>query len=303
MFGLSLGKLAALIIVISALLLAWRNLRLRRGDRQGALRFAIAYFAIDATARLLMADYPAGFTNLIGAIWDAVKPSAAGAVLLYALYIALEPFARKKWPEQLISWTRLLAGRVRDPMVGRDVLIGVLAGLAHSAGTHGGRLLAPWLSRREVVPAFFVGPHMDGLRYALGSTLNRLLFGVAQGVTMIMILVLLTIILRKRALAAGALFLLMLTTFIPLAVGQRELIPFYVAVAAMLAFVVVRYGIVAFAATLTTFFVLFNASAETSPWLAGLSMIPVAFIVALALWAFRVSLGGQSLLPEGALGD
>jgi len=35
-------------------------------------------------------------------------------------------------PEQLISWTRLLAGRMRDPMVGRDALIGVVAGLIHA---------------------------------------------------------------------------------------------------------------------------------------------------------------------------
>ena len=32
--------------------------------------------------------------------------------------------------ETLISWTRLLSGRVRDPLVGRDILIGVLAGVA-----------------------------------------------------------------------------------------------------------------------------------------------------------------------------
>ena len=118
-----------------------------------------------------------------------------------------------------------------------------------------------------------------------------------------MVLVLLTIILRKRALAAGALFLLLLTMFMLWVAGQPELIPAYAAVAALCAFVAVRYGVIAFAAMQTTFFVLFQASAETSPWLVGLSIIPVVFIVALALWAFRVSLGGQTVWHPALLDE
>src|SRR5687768_18051298 len=38
-------------------------------------------------------------------------------------YLAGEPFVRRRWPWQVISWNRLLAGRWRDPLVGRDVLI------------------------------------------------------------------------------------------------------------------------------------------------------------------------------------
>ncbi len=43
--------------------------------------------------------------------------------------ISLEPLLRRVWPRTLISWTRLLSGYVRDPLVGRDVLIGMLAGV------------------------------------------------------------------------------------------------------------------------------------------------------------------------------
>ena len=44
-------------------------------------------------------------------------------------YIAVEPPIRRLWPQMLFSLARLLAGRVRDPLVGRDVLIGVLGGI------------------------------------------------------------------------------------------------------------------------------------------------------------------------------
>src|SRR5207245_1482268 len=48
------------------------------------------------------------------------------------LYLALEPYVRRQWPETLVSWTRLLAGRYRDSMVARDLLVGGAAGCAVS---------------------------------------------------------------------------------------------------------------------------------------------------------------------------
>ena len=41
-----------------------------------------------------------------------------------AVYMAFEPYVRRRSPRTLISWTRLLAGRFRDPLVGADLLVG-----------------------------------------------------------------------------------------------------------------------------------------------------------------------------------
>jgi hypothetical protein len=51
---------------------------------------------------------------------------------LWVLYLALEPYARRLWPDGLLGWTRLFAGHVRDPRVGRDVLLGCLFGIVNS---------------------------------------------------------------------------------------------------------------------------------------------------------------------------
>jgi serine/threonine-protein kinase len=51
------------------------------------------------------------------------------ASVIWLVYIALEPYVRRRWPQVLISWVRLLDGRFRDPLVGRDILIGVLFGV------------------------------------------------------------------------------------------------------------------------------------------------------------------------------
>src|SRR5207249_2880404 len=50
------------------------------------------------------------------------------AAITWILYLALEPFLRRLWPEMIVSWVRLLDGRFRDPLVGRDVMVGLLAG-------------------------------------------------------------------------------------------------------------------------------------------------------------------------------
>lgn len=54
--------------------------------------------------------------------------------------LALEPLARRSWPQALVSWTRLLRGRLVDPLVGRDILVGVLCGMAVSLFGQVGRL-------------------------------------------------------------------------------------------------------------------------------------------------------------------
>src|SRR4029079_8452306 len=66
---------------------------------------------------------------------------------VWLLYVALEPHVRRIWPETMIGWSRLLAGSVRDPLVGRDVLVGVLVAIGDGLilGLH--TLLRRWSGR------------------------------------------------------------------------------------------------------------------------------------------------------------
>jgi serine/threonine-protein kinase len=73
----------------------------------------------------------------------AVPRSCAGAAGrgdLWLIYLALEPYVRRIWPDSMISWNRLLAGKWRDPLVGADVLVGLtvstLAALVDRAQFH-----------------------------------------------------------------------------------------------------------------------------------------------------------------------
>jgi hypothetical protein len=108
--------------------LAWRNRRDGRADRSGAMRLAVAFAAFTMLGWVFTAkhvpdpsDELAMFAGMGGRVlWDAVA--------LWLAYLALEPFVRRRTPQQMIGWNRLLQGRWRDPRVGRDVLLGVLVG-------------------------------------------------------------------------------------------------------------------------------------------------------------------------------
>jgi hypothetical protein len=60
----------------------------------------------------------------------AISQALVGAGTTGVFYLALEPHVRRRWPTVLVAWSRVLSGRWRDPLVGRDVLAGVAMGAA-----------------------------------------------------------------------------------------------------------------------------------------------------------------------------
>ena len=79
----------------------------------------------------LGADYPSEAQPLLYLVVLALGEALPICAILWAAYLALEPYVRRRWPEALIGWNRMLAGRWKDPRVGRDVLLlGLMVGLA-----------------------------------------------------------------------------------------------------------------------------------------------------------------------------
>ena len=58
-----------------------------------------------------------------------VPISCSAPSIAWLAYLGIEPWIRRHWPASLISWSRLLAGSFRDPLVGRDVLLGAAFGV------------------------------------------------------------------------------------------------------------------------------------------------------------------------------
>lgn len=125
------GERAAMIILgvlgigscAGSAYLARRHLRQGRGDFRGALRLSVWIWAVLMALWICQNHFTASI-GTFGMFAIALATATFYGVFVWTLYIALEPFVRRQWPQTLISWTAALSGRVRDRVVGRDVLFG-----------------------------------------------------------------------------------------------------------------------------------------------------------------------------------
>ncbi|MGD0048591.1 MAG: serine/threonine-protein kinase [Bryobacteraceae bacterium] len=188
------------LVILFSVFLAVRNLRAGRGDRRGAARLASAVFVLQALAWVWRAHW----TTDIGTL-EAFAVNAAGwvsaAALIWFLYIGLEPEVRARWPKSIVAWSRVLAGRWQDPLVGADVLWGALLGVAIVAlfvGTNWWGVLQGHLSPTA---------HADAganTRYWIADILQRANSAVEFGLLVVFAIFCLRAILRKDWLASIA---------------------------------------------------------------------------------------------------
>lgn len=201
----TLVVLLAILALVSAVFIGRKNLKQGRGDRRGAIRLAIFFLAVGIVVWAFRADHVLSANE-----WAMFTRSAAQSLWLamfaYFLYVAMEPTVRRNAPEILIGWSRALAGKWRDPMVARDVLVGIAAACVIVAIQR-----AHWLAASAVdgFPAWPVGS--DELRYESTRDLFASLLGsytdaITGALIGSFIVVLFTIWVRSRALALALLF-------------------------------------------------------------------------------------------------
>jgi hypothetical protein len=120
------------------------------------------------------------------------------------LYLGLEPYIRRFSPDSLIGWQRLVSGRWRDPRVGRDILIGVAAGMAMTLLYAAHNEIARLLGHPEPMPIF---PHIIGvmeLRYSVSYVLSTAQNAIYNGMIGTAGFVVFRIVLKRRLPAAIA---------------------------------------------------------------------------------------------------
>ena len=289
-------------VVIGAVL-AWRNLRLRRGDRQAALRIGTAMLVLEFAAAFIMAEHEPVFWHELSIFLQCLAEGLLTAVLFALLYIAVEPYVRRRWPDRLISWARLVGGKWRDPMIGRDVLIGLIAGLVHS-------VLAAWAEKvEEVVTGAGAEPHIGNLPL-LGSPVaglaqfaGAIIGGITWGLAIMTILMVLTIILRRRALAVGGLFAMLFGGYL-FATTELWAMPTFILLAATFTYIVARWGLLASIAMQFAFFAIFTFPLpDAFAWYTARASLTLVLVVAVAIAAFLTSLGGQRAFAANLLDD
>ena len=219
-------------------------------------------------------------------IAGAVEVSLFGAAIVWTLYMALEPYVRRNWPQALIGWTRALSGRLSDPLVAGHLLIGIAAGIVLDLVFEVGDLVQ--------AGATFM-PALDPFRM-----LSFWVFGLAQTAAVALgfffLFLLLRLLLRRTWIAVCAVVVLLLGV---LASQGAPLFAMGVDVVAFAAFVAVsiRFGMLALTAMLIAQGVKdrYPLTANFSAWFAPLGWLSVAMVLAAALWCFRYALGGRKV--------
>jgi serine/threonine-protein kinase len=304
-FDLTVSGLLSLLVSIYFTV---RNLRLGRGDRRGATRLALFVFAVN----MLEAVFTTRLSEIgpQAALWDYFAGRAMGhslthAVSMWLAYVALEPYVRRLWPRMLVSWARLISGRGRDPLVGRDILVGSVAGAAIAAAlvavvaalsALGLAKLPTNLSGAMLTSLTGVGGTGFNLSYAGSVSILNVLGSLVQ-------LFLLRLVLKRTSYAVAAACVLMGGTAV-LGIAPVEGWPLALTftainVATML-FVLLRFGLLpAFtAAFVSQVLGTTVATLDFSAWYANRALLPTAIFLALLAWGATTAMAGKTVFGD-----
>jgi len=299
--GRSIGMYLTLLLLATSVVLAWRNYRLGRSDRRGAFRVAFGFYILGLLISLLLAGGKnAG--SVSGILDFAVAQAFWRAGFFWLFYTALEPFVRRLWPQALISWSRLLDGRLRDPLVGQNLLIGALLGVVASLLWQIPHVARESLGLSALPPIVSSVHSLGGNASLLAAILLGLEEAVYTSLTATLVLLFLRFALRKTWLSAIAFVAVATIVWIPLAWGEHPILGGLVVGLTTTAFwwAFTRLGLLAAATMLLTMSYLHTLPLTTDwpAWYAGHGFAGIALVLGIAAWGFHTAKGSQPFFRD-----
>jgi hypothetical protein len=262
-----------------------------KGDRRGAMRLATLMFSLHMALWVFQTHFSSA-GNFLYLLFIAISAALLWGGTVWVLYLAIEPYVRRYWPQAIISWTRVLNGRWRDPLVGRDVLYGIALGM-FSCDLYCVRYHLE--GRLGAAPPILSTDYLSSFRFAFGAWLFHLPSSIAFTLLLFLILFLLRVVLRKSWLAAAG-FVLLFTALKSLSSDYPAVEwPLEALLYAALALGALRFGLVALAVTLFTVDSALNipVTLNASSWYFTNATLALASIAAIAIWGFYIALAGQ----------
>jgi serine/threonine-protein kinase len=280
--------LALYLALAAGCLIAWFNHRQGKGDGRGALALAMLSFVFMAGGLYLASPHTAG-SRETGTFWRVVSAAGINAGVAWVLYLALEPWVRKRWPHTMIGWTRWVTRGIRDPLVGRDLMIGTAAAALFAVAEYV-QIACHGASGTPNIPSLSA---LIGLRqsvYLLTQAANN---GLFSSIFFFFLFFVMRVLLRKQWLATGVFIVFTALVFMGGTSSTWTDRPFHMFYAALFAFILLRYGLLAMMVTMAAADVLSNA-----PWTAEFSAInlsAMAIVALIAIYGFRTSLAGRPI--------
>jgi len=299
--------LVFLSVVIAAVFLARRNLRQGRSDTKGAFKISIFVLLVSLAASLLIADHIPDLTREYLILFKIMGDSLFYAALLGLLYLALEPYARRRWANLIISWNRLLAGDFSDPLVGRDILVGGILGLTHTAVIYSMILLPHWMGFTTAPNNGTDISYLQSFKHLWANFLMASVGGIFSAFGALLLLILLVTIFRKQWLATAVLWTLS-TLVLGLAFASSGPWILWLGTASIATIIVIciaRFGLLAMASFQFFFTLSFHnpLSTNVSSWYFGNTIFAAVVLLGLAIYGFYTSLAGQKIFEAKFLKD
>ena len=297
--GVGLVIVVLTVLLAVGLSLARRNLKSGRGDRRGTVRFGVALFLLFLSSSLLQVHF-AATPLVVNVVFFLLSDALFAACLFMMTYVAFEPIVRRIWPDLLISWTRLLSGWVRDPLVGRDLLGGALLGTSLRLLPALGRFIDGAAGRPpKALVATLAGTSSPA--DAFGELLGAVGQGLSSPFVLLFFVVIFRAILRKNVLAIAATTLVFgaINTLNERSLAPGAILVTFIAVATSL-FALQKFGFLFFASAsvVARLLVIAPLTADLSAWYSGFTMIAIGLVAALAAFGFHAATSGRPSLAD-----
>jgi serine/threonine-protein kinase len=289
-------------MLAGGILLARRNLRGGRSDRRGAARLAIGITIASVAFNLLKATHSASARIETPQIFGALAFGVFTGGTMWVYYLAIEPYARRFWPDALLGWTRLLSGHIRDPRVGRELLIGLACG-AVGVLIDLSKLVPMALGWR--IPLLPLGhglQYLDGGTSVIAQWLDVAVGGLSNALAVALIFLILRLLLKRPrvALVTGFLALLLLMNGGTIISGNWFDRFNNVALTLLIAFVIHRFGLLAMAMTLFVDNIVADVPLTTNltVWWSAPMVASLVMLIAVACLAYAAARTGQPLFGQ-----
>jgi hypothetical protein len=297
------GFTVCMTAIVVGAILARRNIWLGRGDRRGATRLGLYLLAVQILAWALQAHH-VWMVAEFDLLYTALAWAMFYAANSWILYMALEPYIRRRWPYRIISWNRLLSGKFHDPMVGRDILIGASFGTAFTLLASYSYLGMKLLGMPPDKPPSVSLDTLLGTRNMMGQFLGMQKEIVMDPLYVFFTLLLLSSIFHKDWRAFVIAWILF-TFGGAMLFGIQHPINLAViglVVAGYLS-VLARFGLLATIAFQFCNFVLLNfpLTSNFANWYAGTTVFALLITVGFALYGFFAAISGQAVFGRGLL--
>ncbi|MDP6539927.1 MAG: serine/threonine-protein kinase [Planctomycetota bacterium] len=276
------------VLLVFAIPMVWRNLRGGRGDPWGGARLGLFTLVCSFSSWLLLADHAGDLTGEMSFVIVGFAASLWEAAVAWSYYLVIEPLVRRFWPKALVSWSRVLGGRGRDPLVASHVLIGSCFGVLMALLVALDSALPGWTGREQAGGvAFLPLEALDGPFSWLGT-----LFSLPTSALYVSLLLLMLLALLRAALGhtlpALVLAVAILGTSDVLISADPETAWLTIGVGhvGVGAVLLLRYGVLAYCAAELVHFCLtaFPLTPDLGKWYAPAGVFGLFVVLAGVLW-------------------